>query len=49
MEEYRIIHAGNHYEVYDSNKNFVLSGDSFDECYEDLKQLLIENAKECIA
>ena len=49
MEEYRIIHVGNHYEAYDSDRNFVLSGDSFEECYEDLKEIMIENAKECIA
>lgn len=33
---HRIVQVKGHYEVHDSNGNFVLSGDTWDECYNDL-------------
>ena len=32
---HRIVQVRGHYEVHDSNGNFVLSGDTWDECYND--------------
>ena len=34
-----------HYEAYDSNGNFVLSGDTWGECYNDLVDTLVEEAR----
>ena len=42
---HRIIQVRGHYEVYDSNGNFVLSGDTWDECYNDLVDILVEEAR----
>ena len=33
---HRIVQVKGHYEAYDSNGNFVLSGDTWGECYNDL-------------
>ena len=40
-----IIQVKGHYEVHDSNGNFVLSGDTWDECYNDLVDMLVAEAK----
>ena len=42
---HRIVQVKGHYEVDDSNGNFVLSGDTWDECYNDLVDMLIAEAK----
>ena len=42
---HRIVQVRGHYEVHDSNGNFVLSGDTWDECYNDLVEMLIADAK----
>ena len=42
---HRIVQVKEHYEVDDSNGNFVLSGDTWDECYNDLVDMLIAEAK----
>ena len=42
---HRIVQVKGHYEVYDSNGNFVLSGDTWDECYNDLIKMLVAEAK----
>ena len=41
----RIVQVKGHYEVHDSNGNFVLSGDTWDECYNDLVDMLVAEAK----
>ena len=38
---HRIVQVRGHYEVHDSNENFVLSGDTWDECYNDLVEMLV--------
>lgn len=42
---HRIVQVRGHYEVYDSNGNFVLSGDTWDECYNDLVDMLVAEAR----
>ena len=42
---HRIVQVRGHYEVHDSNGNFVLSGDTWDECYNDLVDMLVAEAK----
>ena len=42
---HRIVQVKGHYEVHDSNGNFVLSGDTWDECYNDLVDMLVASAK----
>ena len=42
---HRIVQIRGHYEVHDSNGNFVLSGDTWDECYNDLIDMLVAEAK----
>ena len=42
---HRIVPVKGHYEVHDSNGNFVLSGDTYEECYNDLVEMLVADAK----
>ena len=42
---HRIVQVKGHYEVHDSNGDFVLSGDTWDECYNDLVDMLVAEAK----
>ena len=42
---HRIVQVRGHYEVHDSNGNFVLSGDTWDECYNDLVDMLAAEAQ----
>jgi hypothetical protein len=42
---HRIVQVRGHYEVHDSNGNFVLSGDTWDECYNDLNEMIMSEAK----
>lgn len=42
---HRIVQVKGHYEVHDSNGNFVLSGDTWDECYNDLLDMLVAEAR----
>ena len=44
-DAHRIIPVNGHYEAYDGNGNFVLSGDTWDECYNDLVAMLVAEAK----
>ena len=39
---HKIIRVRDHYEVYDSKGNFIVSGDTYDECYEDFVKLLVK-------
>ena len=45
---HKIIKVKGHYEVYDDNGNFVLSGDTWNECYNDLLAMIVVGAKEKI-
>lgn len=45
---HQIIQIKGHYELYDDNGNFVSSGDTWDECYNDLLEMLTTKAKENI-
>ena len=42
---HRIVQVRGHYEVHDSNGNFVLSGDTWGECYNDLVDMLVAEAR----
>lgn len=42
---HRILQVKGHYEVHDNNGNFVLSGDTWDECYNDLVEMLVAEAR----
>ena len=42
---HRILQVRGHYEVHDSNGNFVLSGDTWNECYNDLVDMLVAEAR----
>lgn len=42
---HRIIHINGHYEAYDDNGNFVCSGDTWNECYNDLIDMLVAEAR----
>ena len=42
---HRIVQVKGHYEVHDSNGNFVLSGDTWDECYNDMVDMLVAEAR----
>lgn len=43
--KHNIIQVRGHYEVHDRNGNFVLSGDTRDECYNDLLEMFVEEAR----
>ena len=45
---HRIIQVKGHYEVYDENGNFVSSGDTWDECYYDLMEMIVADARQNI-
>jgi hypothetical protein len=42
---HRIVQVRGHYEAHDSNGNFVLSGDTWDECYNDSIEMLVAEAR----
>ena len=42
---HKIEYVNGHYEVHDGNENFVSSGDTWDECYNDLVAMLVSEAK----
>lgn len=42
---HRIVPVKGHYEVHDSNGKFVLSGDTYEECYNDLVDMLVVEAR----
>ena len=45
---HQIIQAKGHYEAYDEHGNFVLSGDTYEECYNDLIDVIVAKEKEKI-
>ena len=42
---HRIVQVKGHYEVHNSNGNFVLSGDTYEECYNDLVDMLVADTR----
>ena len=42
---HKIVQVKGHYEVHDSNGKFVLSGDTWDECYNDFFDMLAAEAR----
>ena len=42
---HQIIQVKGHYEAYDECGNFVLSGDTWDECYNDLIDIIVAEAR----
>lgn len=44
-DTHKIEHVNGHWEVKDECGNFVLSGDNWDECYNDLVDMLVSEAK----
>ena len=42
---HRIVQVKGHYEAYDSDGNFVLSCDTWDECYNDLAEMLVAEVR----
>lgn len=44
-DTHKIEYVNGHWEVKDSNGNFVLSGDTWDECYNDLREMLVVDAR----
>ena len=42
---HRIVQVKGHYEVHDSNGNLVLRGDTWDESYNDLIEMLVAEAR----
>ena len=43
---HKIIQANGHYEVYDEYGDFVLSGDTYEECYHDLIDMIVADVRE---
>ena len=41
---HRIVRVKGHYEAYDSDGNFVVSGDTWDECEKELIEILVSEA-----
>ena len=44
-DAHKIVAVNGHYEAYDSNENFIVSGDTYNECYNDLLEMLVEEAR----
>ncbi len=44
-DTHRIIPVNGHYEAYNSFGEFVVSGDTYKECEDDLIKMLVEDAK----
>ncbi len=42
INNHRIVYVKGHYEVQDDRGNFVLSGDTWEECYSDLLDIVLE-------
>ena len=43
---HQIIQTKGHYEAYDEYGNFVLSGDTYEECYHDLIDMIVADVRE---
>ena len=42
---HRIIPVNGHYEAYNSYGEFVVSGDTYKECYDNLIEMIVEDIK----
>lgn len=42
---HKIVRVNGHYELYDGAGNFVQSGDTWEECYKDLLEMIVIDAK----
>lgn len=42
---HKIIQNKGHYELYDDRGNFISSGDTWEECYNDLTDMIVSDAK----
>ena len=42
---HQIIQTKGHYEAYDEHGDFLLSGDTYEECYNDLIDMIIAEAR----
>ena len=45
---HQIIQVKGHYEAYDEYGNFVSSGDTYEECYNDLIDMVVAESREKI-
>ena len=45
---HRIIQVKGHYEIYDDKGNFISSGDTWNECYNDLLEMLAADLRQNI-
>ena len=45
---HKIVPVRGHYEVYDSKGNFVLSGDTYNDCYNYLIEMIVSDVKKDI-
>ena len=43
--KHTIVNNNGHYDAYDDNGNFLLSGDTFSECEADLIEYIVNEAK----
>lgn len=41
---HKIVAVKGHYEAYDKNGNFIVSGDTYDECEKELIEILVSEA-----
>ena len=47
-ETHRIVPNKGHYEIYDDAGRFVSSGDTWEECYNDLVEMIVAESKRSI-
>lgn len=45
---YNIIRRNGYYEAVDNDGNFVTAGDTYKECYDELKEIMIEEARKVV-
>lgn len=45
---HRIVQNKGHYEIYDDAGRFVSSGDTWEECYNDLTEMIVADAKQSV-
>ena len=43
-EKYTTVHINGHFEVYNENDEFILSGDSYHECENELRELKLASS-----
>lgn len=45
VNKHNIIHHGSHYEAYNERGDFVCSGDTWNECYDELVEIMTLEAR----